>query len=163
MPKKSTSGTTQPYGSGTRGEGGQQAGGNAPSAEPPQQASSGGESGGGGSRPSAEPGGEGFGGTSSVAAGSSAPSIKPPTETATGGEGITAWQNNRHITALWSINQNRNSWVYVKEIAAWKKLMDNSDSAIVALTLLSASAMQTQSIVNYREEADGKIYEMYVW
>jgi hypothetical protein len=45
----------------------------------------------------------------------------------------------------------------------WKKLANNSDSAIVALTVLSASARQTQTQVNYRDEADGMIHEMYVW
>jgi hypothetical protein len=76
--------------------------------------------------------------------------------------GASTWQNNKKFNALWSINQNRNSWVGVEGIG-WKKLANNSDSAIVALTMLASHARQKGSIVNYREEADGMIYEMYVW
>jgi hypothetical protein len=76
--------------------------------------------------------------------------------------GASTWQNNKKINALWSINQNRNSWVGVEGIG-WKKLVNNSDSAIVALTMLASHARQKGSVVNYREESDGMIYEMYVW
>lgn len=94
--------------------------------------------------------------------GSSSPSIKPPTAGAGGGEGITAWQNDKRITALWSINENRNAWVHVAGVG-WKKLSNINDSAIVALNMLGGSALQTQTQVNYRDEADGMIHEMYVW
>lgn len=76
--------------------------------------------------------------------------------------GVSAWQNSKKINALWSINQNRNSWVGVEGVG-WKKLANNSDSAIVALTMLAAHARAKGSLVNYREESDGMIYEMYVW
>jgi hypothetical protein len=72
------------------------------------------------------------------------------------------WQNDKRINALWGINQNRNSWVGVTGIG-WRKLANNSDSAIVALTIIAANAKQMQTSVNYREEADGMIHEMYVW
>jgi hypothetical protein len=92
-------------------------------------------------------------------AGDAAPSL-PVMEG--GVTGVTAWQNNKQITSLWSINQNRNSWVGVSAIG-WRKLANNSDSAIVALTMLSAHAREKGSVVNYREESDGMIHEMYVW
>ena len=76
--------------------------------------------------------------------------------------GVSAWQSNKRIISLWSINQNRNSWVGVDGVG-WKKLANNSDSAIVALTMLGAHAREKGSAVNYREESDGMIYEMYVW
>jgi hypothetical protein len=76
--------------------------------------------------------------------------------------GIAAWQNNKQITALWSINQNVNSWVGVSGIG-WKKLSNASGSGIVALTMLAAHAREKGSVVNYREESDGMIHEMYVW
>ena len=76
--------------------------------------------------------------------------------------GISAWQNNKRVNALWSINQNRNSYASISGIG-WKKLVNNSDSAIVALTMLSSHARENNSPVNYREEGDGMIYEMYVW
>ncbi len=91
------------------------------------------------------------------------PSAEPPAAAITAGDGgVTAWINNQKINALWSINENRNSWIGVAGIG-WRKLANNSDSAIVALTILGANAKQTQGPVNYRQEADGMIYEMYVW
>jgi hypothetical protein len=78
------------------------------------------------------------------------------------GAGVSTWQNDKRISALWSINENRNSWVGVAGIG-WKKLANNSDSAIVALTMLSAHAREKESPVYYREESDGMIHEMYVW
>jgi hypothetical protein len=45
----------------------------------------------------------------------------------------------------------------------WVKLANNSDTAIMALTMLGANARQTQGIVNYRQESDNMIHEMYVW
>ncbi|MCU0571660.1 MAG: hypothetical protein MUC41_01580 [Syntrophobacteraceae bacterium] len=75
---------------------------------------------------------------------------------------VGAWQNNKKITALWSINQNRNSWAGIEGVG-WKRLVNNSDSAIVALTMLASHAREKGSIVNYREESDGMIYEMYVF
>ena len=103
----------------------------------------------------------GAGSASSALAGigDAAPSITV-LDGATGG--ITAWQNNKRINGLWSINQNRNSYASISGIG-WKKLVNNSDSAIVALTMLSAHAREKNSPVNYREESDGMIYEMYVW
>lgn len=75
--------------------------------------------------------------------------------------GISTWQNNKRINGLWSINQNRNSWVNIAGVG-WKQLAGNSDSAIVALTMLAAHAREKDSPVNYREESN-KIQEIYVW
>jgi hypothetical protein len=91
--------------------------------------------------------------------GEAAPTFAP----ASGGVGgVTAWLNNKRITALWSINQNRNSWVHVDGIG-WRKVANNSDSAIVALTILGSHAREKNSAVNYREESDGMVKEMYVF
>ena len=76
--------------------------------------------------------------------------------------GIATWLNNKRVARLWGINQNRNSWVYVTGVG-WKRLANNSDTAVVALTTLAASAKFTQTNYNYREEADHMIYETYVW
>lgn len=92
----------------------------------------------------------------------SAPMLRPAALEGAASGGITAWQNNKRITGLWAINQSRNSWVHVDGIG-WKKLANNSDSAIVALTVLGAHAREKNSPVNYREEADGMVREMYVW
>jgi hypothetical protein len=107
-----------------------------------------------------------------AAAEPSAPSATPPAATGdtsgdgggagAGAVGATTWVNNKKINALWAINQNRNSWVGVAGVG-WVKLANNSDSAIVALTMLGANAKITQGTVNYRQESDGMLHEMYVW
>ena len=89
-----------------------------------------------------------------------APTLNPPQASAN--NGITAWVDNQRIDAVWSINQNRNSWAAIQNVG-WKKFADNSDSAIVAFTILAAHARQMQSVYTYREEADTKIHECYVW
>jgi hypothetical protein len=103
-------------------------------------------------------------GTGGATAG--APTAEPPAAGDTGGTGggitATVWVNNKRINALWSINENRNSWVGVAGVG-WVKFANNSDSAIVAFTMLGASAKQTQGIVNYRQESDNMIHEIYVW
>ncbi len=95
-----------------------------------------------------------------------APTAEPPAAVqdggAVGGIAATTWVNGKKINALWTINENRNSWMSVAG-TGWVKLANNSDSAIVALTMLAASARQTQTIVNYRQESDNMVHEMYVW
>src|SRR4029077_5066996 len=107
-------------------------------------------------------------GVSSGASGAAAaPTAEPPAAIAAGegeggGIGASVWVNNKKINALWAIAENRNSWVGVAGVG-WVKLANNSDSAIVALTMLGANARQTQGNVNYRQESDNMIHEMYVW
>jgi hypothetical protein len=96
-----------------------------------------------------------------------APTALPPAATAdtTGGVGAvgaSTWVSNKKVNALWAINENRNSWISVAGVG-WVKLANNSDSAIVALTMLGANARLTQGYVSYRQEADGMLHEMYVW
>jgi hypothetical protein len=87
-----------------------------------------------------------------------APSLRPMED----GVGVAAWNTGKKVTALWSINQNRNSWIHIDGVG-WRKLANNSDSAIVALTVLGTHAREKASSVNYRDEADGMIHEIYVW
>jgi len=89
------------------------------------------------------------------------PSISPPAE-ALRAFGATTWHSDKRILATWSINQNRNAWVSINGIG-WKRLAANSDSAIVALTMIGAHARQTQCRVDLREESDGMIHEIYAW
>jgi hypothetical protein len=88
------------------------------------------------------------------------PSTPPPQQAATGG--VTVWQNNKQISGLWTINQDRNTWVSVTGVG-WKKLSTASASGVVALNMLGAHARETSAPVNYRDEADGMIHEMYIW
>jgi len=90
------------------------------------------------------------------------PTERPPSETESeAAVGATTWHSNKKITALWSIDQNRNSWVHVADLG-WKKLADNSDSAVVALTALGTHAKRTGATVNLLEDG-GKITQIYVW
>src|SRR5262245_55767261 len=84
------------------------------------------------------------------------PSLTPPQSA--GITAVTAVVNNKRITGLWGINQDRNSWVYIDGVG-WKKLINTSSSANTALTMLGAHARELNKQVDYREEADGMIYE----
>lgn len=112
----------------------------------------------GGSRPSTEPPAEAL----LASEGSdSMPLETPPAESAAATAFGAVWHSGKKIDALWSINQNRNSWVHVAGIG-WKRLANNSDSAVVALTMGGAHARQMNSTVSLKEDA-GQITEMYVW
>lgn len=87
----------------------------------------------------------------------------PPNLEATVSEafGAAVWHSAKKITRLWSINQNRNSWITISGIG-WRKLANNSDSAIVALSMLAAHAKQMGGNANLKEDS-GQIKEIYVW
>lgn len=96
-----------------------------------------------------------------VSTGDTGPSAMPP-ESGQQAIGASTWLTDKRITALWSINQNRNSWIHVAGVG-WRRLATNSDSAIVAMSMISAHARQMQSSVTLRQEADGLIHEIYAW
>jgi hypothetical protein len=91
-----------------------------------------------------------------------APTLEPPTEAEIEGVTASVWVMAKKVAALWVINQNRNSWASFQE-AGWKKFSDASDSAIMAFTALASHARQMQANTDRREEADGKVHELYVW
>ena len=77
-------------------------------------------------------------------------------------EAAGVWQNDKRATALWGTNEPHNSWVLIAAVG-WKKLAATTDSAALALTVLAAHGKLTQTRVDYREESDGCIHELYVW
>lgn len=77
-------------------------------------------------------------------------------------EAAGVWQSNKRVNALWGTNEPRNSWVLIAGVG-WKKLATSTDSSTLALTVLAAHGKLTQVRVDYREESDGCIHEMYVW
>jgi hypothetical protein len=93
---------------------------------------------------------------------SAMPTALPPANIGAGGIGATTWHSDVRVTALWSINQNRNVWCGLSDVG-WKPLANNSDSAVVALNILAANALQAKGRVDAREESDGMIHELYVW
>lgn len=94
----------------------------------------------------------------------SGPTVLPPTVAAeAAGEAVTGtWRNNVRIDALWSIDETRNAWLRVVGLG-WRKIYNGRDGAFQALTTLASQARQTNRPVNLREEADGMIYEIYLW
>jgi hypothetical protein len=98
-----------------------------------------------------------------------APTLTPPTagvsaDTRAGEEqAVTAtWRNGVKIDALWAIDEQRNTFVHVVGVG-WKKIFNGRDGAFSALVTLASQARQTNRPVNLREEADGMVYEIYLW
>ena len=99
---------------------------------------------------------------SEIISGSSPSEPLPDTEDAMASTAGATWHRGKKITALWSINQNRNVHVGISSVG-WRKLANNSDSAIVALNMLSSHAKQMNRNVNAYEDDKKMIKEIYVW
>jgi hypothetical protein len=92
-----------------------------------------------------------------------APTLQPPAAaTGVSGEGIGLWQTNRQVDALYATYAARFSWMHVAA-GPWRRFSPASDSGVAALALLAAHARDRGRPVNFREEADQLIHEMYVW
>lgn len=96
------------------------------------------------------------------AAAAAAPALEPPGAEAVGGVTASTWVQNVQVSALWSINQNRNSWASFAG-KGWQKFANNSDSAIVAFTTLASNARVANGPTSYRMESDNMVHEIYVW
>lgn len=90
------------------------------------------------------------------------PGVDPVREAAAAAALTGTWRQNVQITALWSINEPRNAWIHVADVG-WKKLFNGRDGAFTVLATLAAQAKQTGRKVHLREEADGMVYEIYLW
>jgi hypothetical protein len=95
------------------------------------------------------------------------PTLAPPgpagAVAAEAAAGIKAtWQTGVIVTALWSINEIRNAWMYVSGLG-WRKIFNGRDGAFTALVTLASQARQTGRQISFREEADGMVYEIYLW
>jgi hypothetical protein len=111
----------------------------------------------------ARPAGDADGGAAVEAGGGTATMAGPDTTVAPVEEvGAGTWQANKRITAMWGSAESRDTWVFVAG-TGWRKLSTHSLSASVALTTLAAHGQLTRCRVDYREQADGTISELYVW
>ncbi len=98
----------------------------------------------------------------SFAGGLAAPALAAAGVTAQAAKATaTTWQDNKTVTNQWTINQDRNSWMGVSGLG-WQKLSTASDSGSVALTMLAASAIVSKRPVNFRQESDGMVHEIYL-
>jgi hypothetical protein len=90
------------------------------------------------------------------------PTLQPPRAVAVAADGVGLWVTNRQVDALYSTYAARFSWMHVAG-GLWRRFSPTSDSGVAALALLAAHARDRGRPVNYREEADQLIHEMYVW
>jgi hypothetical protein len=90
------------------------------------------------------------------------PTAGPPSVSAAASAATATWQTNVTVDATWATNEVRNAWMRVVNIG-WKKIFNGSDASFIALTTLAAQARQTGHPINYREEADGMVHEIYLW
>ena len=91
---------------------------------------------------------------------SQAPSLRPDSSNA--GAVAATWQSNVHVIGLWSINQDRNTWVYLDNVG-WRRLSGASESGLVSMNMLAAHAYQLGSSSSLYEGDDGNISQLYVW
>jgi len=91
-----------------------------------------------------------------------APTLQPPAAAAVTGDGVGLWNTNKQVDALYATYAARFSWMHVAG-GPWRRFSPTSDSGVAALALLAAHARDRGRPVNYREEADQLIHEMYVW
>ncbi len=90
------------------------------------------------------------------------PTMTPPGTAGTASAGAAGSISGQQVTALWSNESNRNSWMYMAT-AGWKKLSNLSDGGSSNLAQLAASARQTGSAPYVFDDATGLITTMYVW
>ncbi|HVL21468.1 MAG TPA: hypothetical protein VM422_10890 [Amaricoccus sp.] len=127
-----------------------------PSAEPPARAAAHADCGCGGATAAAMA----PTGLPAATAGGTAPALRPASA---GAGGVAAtWQSNVHVAGLWSINEDRNCWIYIDTVG-WRKLSTTSESGLVALNMLAANAYQQNAVASCYEGDDGQISQIYVW
>jgi len=90
------------------------------------------------------------------------PTLEPPAAIAEA-EAIGVWQSNKNVNSLFVTSATRNSWMHIVSPSIWRKFAPVSDSGVTAMTMLAAHARDRNRPVNYREEADGLVHEVYVW
>lgn len=77
-------------------------------------------------------------------------------------EGIaeTGWIRDTRIIGLWTINQDRNAWVYVQNLG-WRKISSDNDNIFIdMLTQLTAAKASGRRVDLYQES--GVIKQIYV-
>lgn len=92
-----------------------------------------------------------------------APTLDPAgAATGSSADGIGLWQSNKQVDATYATYAARFSWMHVAN-GPWRRFSPVSDSGVAALALLAAHARDRGRPVNFREEADQLVHEMYVW
>jgi hypothetical protein len=73
----------------------------------------------------------------------------------------TAWRRGVKIQGSWSIDQDRNAWVYV-EPWGWRKIAPDSDAITLTMTAQLTAARAGQRTVDLLDDR-GVIKELYVY
>jgi C1A family cysteine protease len=74
----------------------------------------------------------------------------------------TGWLNNCKVLGLWTIDQDRNAWVYLDSGIGWRRIAYDNDNIFVNLLMQLSSSKLTKSTVNVYQE-DGIIKQVYVF
>jgi C1A family cysteine protease len=72
----------------------------------------------------------------------------------------TGWLNNQRIIGLWTIDQDRNAWVYFANVG-WRKLSPDNDNIFFDMLTQLIAAKAAARPVNFRQD-NGVIKEIYV-
>jgi hypothetical protein len=80
---------------------------------------------------------------------------------ATDAFGAGVWHNNKKINGQWSKAETRNSWIGITDLG-WKKISPATDTSVTAITIIAASALETQTPVNVLLDND-QVVELYNW
>lgn len=99
-----------------------------------------------------------------VEAAPAGPMAQPPGQVtaAAAAVAVGVWHTGVTVDALWAASQPRNAFMHVVSIG-WKKLYNGTDAAFTALVTLASQARQTGRTINYREESDGMVHEIFLW
>ena len=75
---------------------------------------------------------------------------------------VGAWQQDKRISAMWTNRSPRNAYMHVTGIG-WKRLSPANDASWNAMVMLATQARQTNCRIDYRDEADGLVHEIFLW
>lgn len=73
----------------------------------------------------------------------------------------TGWRYGCHVIGLWTIDQDRNAWVYFDTINGWRKVSPDNDNIFFDMLRILSAAKATGRPVNFYENL-GVIKQVYV-
>lgn len=74
----------------------------------------------------------------------------------------TGWLNGRKVIGLWTIDQDRNAWVYLDGGIGWRRVAYDNDNIFFDMLIQLASAKLSRSTVNVFQE-NSIIKQVYVF
>ena len=74
----------------------------------------------------------------------------------------TGWLNGRKVIGLWTIDQDRNAWIYLDGGIGWRRIAFDNGNIFFDLLVLLASAKLTKSSVNVYQD-NGIIKQAYIF